>query len=64
MRFVTTKHADDVLAERGIPGKWVQRVLDAPEKTEPDPDDEELEHRLAASRRMAIASCVWYLTRP
>ena len=46
MRYELTAHAKMVLAERGIPIEWMERVLDHPERAEPDSADEELEHRL------------------
>lgn len=46
MKYTLTKHAKDVLEEREIPVTWLERVLNAPQRAEPDPDDAELEHRL------------------
>ena len=46
MKYELTQHARDVLTEREISVSWVERVLDAPERTEPDPDYPELEHHL------------------
>ena len=46
MKFVLTKHAQDVMEERGIPMAWVARVLNSPDRIEPDRRDPELEHRL------------------
>ena len=46
MRYRLTEHAEHVLAEREIPLAWVERVLDFPERAEPDREQPELEHRL------------------
>ena len=46
MEYVLTRHAEDVLSERGISRGWLETVLNNPEKVEPDEDDRELEHRL------------------
>jgi hypothetical protein len=37
MKFQLTKHAQRALAEREIPIEWVERTLEAPELTLPDP---------------------------
>ena len=47
MDYILTEHARDALDKRRIILAWVERVLDAPEATEADPVDQELEHRLA-----------------
>ena len=39
MKFQLTKHAQRALAEREIPIEWVQRTVEAPEVTLPDPND-------------------------
>ena len=39
MKFELTKHAQRALAEREIPIEWVERTLEAPELTLPDPND-------------------------
>lgn len=41
-----TQHARDALEEREIPVEWVERVVTAPARTEPDPADSTLEHFL------------------
>lgn len=46
MKYALTRHAQDVLEEREIPVDWLERVLSAPQRIEPDPDDPALEHRL------------------
>lgn len=46
MKCEFSQHARDAAAERGIPTEWIERVLDNPERTEPDTDDPELTHRL------------------
>ena len=46
MKYRLTKHAKDVLNERELPLAWLERVLDAPQRIEPDPDDGELVHHL------------------
>ena len=38
-----THHARQVISERGIEEAWVIRVLEAPELTQPEPDDSMLE---------------------
>ncbi|HUY33543.1 MAG TPA: DUF4258 domain-containing protein [Pirellulales bacterium] len=48
MKYELTQHAKDVLAERAIPTEWLERVLDTPQRTEPDKDDPQLIHHLAA----------------
>jgi hypothetical protein len=45
--YSLTEHAQDALVRRQIPLEWLERVLNAPEATEADPMDPELEHRLA-----------------
>jgi hypothetical protein len=44
--YTLTAHAALVLAERGISTAWVARVLEHPERTEPDRTDSELMHAL------------------
>jgi len=44
--YELSQHARDVLEEREILRVWLERVLTAPQRIEPDPDDVELEHRL------------------
>jgi len=46
LKYELTKHARTVLREREIPEEWVERVIESPERYEPDEDDSELEHRL------------------
>lgn len=46
MEYTLTEHARDALQKRRIDLDWVERALDAPELTEPDPLDAELEHRM------------------
>jgi hypothetical protein len=43
MNFQFTIHARRALAEREIPVEWVERTLEAPELTVPDPNDSTLE---------------------
>jgi hypothetical protein len=45
--YVLTEHAQDALKKRQIPVAWMEQVLTAPEVTEADPVDADLEHRLA-----------------
>lgn len=47
MAYELTEHARDALAKRHIALEWVERAFDAPEATEADPVDPDLEHRLA-----------------
>jgi len=46
MKYRLTQHAKDVLEERQLPAEWLERVLNSPQRIEPDPDDSELEHSL------------------
>ena len=46
MDYVLTEHARDALEKRQIRLDWVERALTAPEATEVDPVDPDLEHRL------------------
>ena len=46
MEYRLTSHAEDVILARKIELAWLEKVLDSPEKTEPDTEDPELEHRL------------------
>ena len=48
--FRLTTHAARVIAERNIPLEWLERVLGAPARTEPDPLDPTLRHALAPIR--------------
>jgi hypothetical protein len=47
MNYELTEHARDALEKRHIALAWLERALDAPEATEADPVDPNLEHRLA-----------------
>ena len=47
MAYELTEHARDALEKRKIELTWMERVVDAPEATEADPVDPDLEHRLA-----------------
>jgi Domain of unknown function (DUF4258) len=47
MGYELTEHARDALEKRHIAVAWVERAFDAPEATETDPVDPDLEHRLA-----------------
>jgi hypothetical protein len=47
MDYVLTEHARDALRKRQIALAWMERALSAPEATEADPVDPDLEHRLA-----------------
>jgi uncharacterized protein DUF4258 len=47
MAYELTEHARDALEKRRIELAWVEHALDAPEATEADPVDPDLEHRLA-----------------
>ena len=37
--YELSQHARDVLEERELPVAWLERVLSAPQRIEPDPDD-------------------------
>jgi Domain of unknown function (DUF4258) len=47
MAYELTEHARDSLEKRRIELAWMERVFAAPEVTEADPVDPDLEHRLA-----------------
>ena len=47
MNYDLTEHARDALEKRRIPLEWMEKALDAPEWTEKDPIDQDLEHRFA-----------------
>jgi hypothetical protein len=43
VKFELTNHARRAVAEREIAIEWIERTLDAPELTVPDPDDPAVE---------------------
>ena len=43
-----TRHAEEVMAERGISPNWVERTLASPLHDEPDPGDPALRRAFAA----------------
>jgi hypothetical protein len=45
VKYELTSHAEKALAEREIAVEWLERTLNAPELTLPDPDDAEVERR-------------------
>lgn len=47
MDYALTEHARDALMKRQIQMAWVEQAFSAPEVTEADPVDSNLEHRLA-----------------
>jgi Domain of unknown function (DUF4258) len=47
MDYELTEHARDALEKRHIALAWVEHAFGAPEATEADPVDPDLEHRLA-----------------
>ena len=47
MDYHLTEHARDAVEKRGIRLAWLEKALTAPEWTEKDVIDSELEHRLA-----------------
>ena len=47
MDYALSEHAQDALRKRRIPVAWLEQALTAPETTESDPVDPDLEHRLA-----------------
>ena len=47
MDYALSEHAQDALSKRQIPVPWMEQALTAPETTEADPVDPDLEHRLA-----------------
>lgn len=46
MDYELTAHARLSMLRRGIASEWLEQVLEAPERTEPDPVDAGLEHRM------------------
>lgn len=46
IRYELTAHAKTVIAERLIQADWIVRVLERPERTEPDSTDLALTHAL------------------
>ena len=58
MKFQLTKHAQRALAEREIPIEWVERTLQAPELTLPDPNDATVQRcfRRIVSRSLPLVS--------
>jgi hypothetical protein len=46
MEYYLTEHARDALAKRRITVEWMEQVLVAPDWTERDSVDPDLEHRL------------------
>jgi hypothetical protein len=55
MDYHLTQHARDALEKRRIRLEWVERVLTAPEQTEADAFDKNIEHRLARLLNSRIA---------
>lgn len=45
MRYELTQHARQALEERSISLEWMERTIDAPELTLPDPEDSSVERR-------------------
>jgi len=45
MEYELTQHAAKMMAERELAVEWLERALNAPEGTAPDPMDPALEHR-------------------
>ena len=48
MKYELSEHARVRMRERKIETAWLERAFTTPERTEPDPDDPAMEHRLAA----------------
>jgi hypothetical protein len=48
VKYELSQHALIRLQERTIESAWLEQAITQPDKTEPDPDDPALEHRLAA----------------
>jgi len=48
VKYELTEHAVVRIEERRIEFRWLEQAITLPEKTEPDPDNPALEHRLAA----------------
>jgi hypothetical protein len=47
VKYELSQHALARLHQRRIKLPWLEQAITQPEKTEPDPDDSALEHRLA-----------------
>ena len=48
MELEFTRHAREAMEQRGIAEDWVHSAANKPQRTEPDPVDAALEHRLTA----------------
>lgn len=48
MKYQLSQHAATRMRERKIQTAWLEQAIADPQRTEPDPDDPGMEHRLAA----------------
>ncbi len=48
MKYELSQHALIRMRERKIETAWLEQAMGSPQRTEPDPDDPAVEHRLAA----------------
>ncbi|BBF92469.1 DUF4258 domain-containing protein [Blastochloris tepida] len=48
IHIVYTRHAEDVMRERGLKFEWVKRTLASPDQDEPDPDEPTLRRAFKA----------------
>lgn len=53
MKLIYTEHASARLAKRDLKQEWIERVVMSPARIEPDEEDLNLEHRLAAVPELA-----------
>ena len=52
MKYQLSQHAAIRIRERRIRTAWLEQVIACPQRTEPDPDDPDMQHRLAAIAEM------------
>jgi hypothetical protein len=48
VKYQLSQHAVTRMRERKIETAWLEQAIASPQRTEPDPDDTGMEHRLAA----------------
>ena len=59
MKYELSEHAMTRLRERKVEIAWLEQTIANPERTEADPDDPRLEHRLAAIPERVTVSSAW-----
>jgi hypothetical protein len=57
VKYQLSQHAATRLRERKIETAWLEQAIASPQRTEPDPDDPGMEHRLAAIAETGV-SCL------